>query len=188
MFFLPLLLFRGASSVVKIARHKGTGESYAVKMITKAVSEKLRFRFVIEFSKILHSFRSIGADFLLLILVAIHTAFFANQFLLTKLAVCKSAGVESNAVVTAVAMSSRIKNCARRRHLRKEKWRVLFQQITACLLEQATFQRKNVHRRKSKDSRKFVEILSQRNKNLMIGEVDELVQTSCVLIVLQNYS
>ena len=103
---------------------------------------------------------------------------------------CKSAGVESNAVVTAVAMSSRIKNCARRRHLRKEKWRVLFQYITACLLEQATFQRKNVHRRKSKDSRtcKFVEILSERNKNLMIGAVDELVQTSCVLIVLQNYS
>ena len=78
MFFLPLLLSRGASSVVKIARHKGTGESYAVKMITKAVSEKLRFRFVIEFSKILHSFRSIGADFLLLILVAIHTALVAN--------------------------------------------------------------------------------------------------------------
>jgi len=38
-------LGRGASSVVKIAKHKGTNKDYAIKMITKTVSETTRFPF-----------------------------------------------------------------------------------------------------------------------------------------------
>ena len=38
-------LSRGASSVVKVAKHKGTKKDYAIKMITKTVSETTRFRF-----------------------------------------------------------------------------------------------------------------------------------------------
>lgn len=37
--------FRGASSVVRKAKHKGTENEYAVKTITKTVSETRRFRF-----------------------------------------------------------------------------------------------------------------------------------------------
>lgn len=42
---LLFLVLRGASAVVKIAKHKGTKKDYAIKMITKTVSETTRFPF-----------------------------------------------------------------------------------------------------------------------------------------------
>lgn len=42
---LLFLVLRGASAVVKIAKHKGTKKDYAIKMITKTVSETRRFPF-----------------------------------------------------------------------------------------------------------------------------------------------
>ena len=43
--FAVVSFFRGASSVVKVARHKGTKKDYAIKIITKTVSETTKLPF-----------------------------------------------------------------------------------------------------------------------------------------------
>lgn len=45
--FCVVFIFRGASSVVKMGKHKGTKKDYAIKIITRTVSESLRVSFSI---------------------------------------------------------------------------------------------------------------------------------------------
>ena len=61
-FAVVLFLFRGASSVVKIGKHRGKGKEYAIKMIRRnAVSDRRFHFFILSYEEYIYkdSFRSI---------------------------------------------------------------------------------------------------------------------------------